>query len=55
MITGKLSTDIKVRLLAALDAMAETRVRTDERPKLPNIIVRKNIERFCTGFPIMTE
>ncbi len=51
---GKLRIAINVKLLFALDAMAETIVSKEANPKLPNKSVSKNKDISCTIFPIKT-
>jgi hypothetical protein len=42
---GKLNIAIRVKLLLVLEAIADTMVNKDEKPKLPNNNVTKNNEK----------
>lgn len=48
---GKLKTDIKLKLLLALDEIAETVVRIAEKPIAPKNITNKNGQKLLTKFP----
>ena len=47
---GKLNMTIRVPLLCALEAIAETMVREDDKPMEAKSIVRTNRIGSCTGF-----
>ena len=47
---GKVSIAIKVELLSALEAMAETKVKVMEKPTLPKNKINQNNPTFLTGF-----
>lgn len=51
---GKAKMAVKVELLLVLEAMAETKVRTDEIPKLPMIKMMEKIPLFSKGLPNKT-
>jgi hypothetical protein len=48
---GKLKTDIKLKLLFALEEIAETVVRIAEKPKVPKKITIKNCQKLLTRLP----
>ncbi len=52
---GKLSIAIKLKLDDAFEAIAETIVNIEEKPKLPSSKARKKNELSCTRFLIKTE
>ena len=53
--SGKLSIAIKLKLDDAFEAIAETIVNIEEKPKLPSSKARKKNELSCTRFLIKTE
>jgi hypothetical protein len=53
--SGKLSIAIKLKLDDAFEAIAETIVNIEEKPKLPRSKARKKNELSCTRFLIKTE
>ena len=51
---GKPKTAVRVELLLVLAAMAETKVKVAETPKLPMRITTRNKLLFSSGFPKRT-
>ena len=51
---GNPKTAVRVELWLVFEAMAETKVKTPEMPKLPNKITRKKMPIFSIGLPRRT-